>query len=87
MLAKLEKKDIVAFFSWLQEDYVSNPDGIAPRMKKPLSPKTIRNIHTNLSAFWNWAVDEGFVKENIINATGKPPASTPKIEPLTKDEI
>jgi len=47
LLKDISRKEMVQFFAWLQEDYISNPDGIAPRKKKLLAPKTIRNIHTN----------------------------------------
>jgi site-specific recombinase XerD len=86
-LQDISRKDIVDFFAWLQEDYISNPDGVAPRRKKPLSPKSIRNIHTNLSAFWVWAIEEDFVQKNVVKGVDKPSASPPVIEPYTKDDV
>lgn len=83
----ITRKDMVEFFAWLQEDYISNPNGIAPRKKKPLTPKTIRNIHTNLSALWAWAVDEWFAKRNIVKEIDKPPVSPPVIEPFTREDV
>jgi hypothetical protein len=32
-------KEMVMFFSWLQNEYVSNPDGAAPRGEKQLTPQ------------------------------------------------
>jgi integrase/recombinase XerD len=83
----ISRKDIVDFFAWLQEDYISNPDGVAPRRNKPLSPKSIRNIHTNLSAFWGWAIKEESVQKNVVKGVDKPPATPPVIESYTKDDV
>ena len=86
-LQDISRKEMVEFFAWLQEDYISNPDGVAPRREKPLAPKTIRNIHTNLSAFWVWAIEEDFVHKNVVKGVDKPTASPPVIEPYTKDDV
>jgi site-specific recombinase XerD len=71
-LEEIDRKKMVEFFAWLQEDYISNPDGVAPHREKPLAPKSIRNIHTNLSALWTWAVKDDFVKMNIVAEIEKP---------------
>jgi len=83
----LDRKKMVEFFAWLQDEYISNPDGVAPRHKKPLSSKTIRNIHTNLSGLWTWAVKEEFASENIIGEIDKPPSAPPVVEPLTQEDM
>ena len=57
-LASLTREKLVSFFSWLQDDYFSEPDGVAPRGKIKLAPKSIANIHTNLSTFWSWAMEK-----------------------------
>jgi integrase/recombinase XerD len=49
--------------------------------------KTIRNIHTNLSALWTWAVEEDFVQKNVAKEIDKPPASPPVIEQYTKEDV
>jgi hypothetical protein len=51
---------MVDFFARLQQEYVTEPDGVAPRGVKSLSAKTVNNIHANLSALWHWALDEGW---------------------------
>jgi hypothetical protein len=56
------RSDLVKFFAWLQQDYESEPDGVAPRGKFKLSQKPILNIHINLSSLWYWALDEKLVK-------------------------
>ena len=48
--ASVTRDRLVAFFAWLQDDYISEPDGVAPRGQVRLSPKSILNIHVNLSA-------------------------------------
>ena len=83
----INRKELIEFFAWLQEDYISNPDGVAPRREKPLAPKTIRNIHTNLSALWTWAVEEDFVQKNVVQKIDKPSATPPVIEPYTKEDV
>ena len=55
------------FFAWLQDTYLTEPDGAAPRGKQRLSPKSILNIHTNLSALSRWAVTEGYTSENLLH--------------------
>jgi len=85
--ALITRDQLVAFFAWLQEEYVSEPDGVAPRGRISLSPKTILNIHTDLSALWTWAVNEGIVEENIVRTIDPPPVEPPVIKTFTKEEI
>jgi len=47
-LASLTREKLVSFFSWLQDGYFSEPDGVAPRGKIKLAPKSIANIQTSL---------------------------------------
>ena len=61
-IGSITRSDLVTFFAWLRNDYVSVPDGVAPRGEIKLSAKTLLNIHTNLSALWRWAVKEGYAK-------------------------
>ncbi len=78
---------MIEFFAWLQHDYVSIPDGVAPRGAITLSSKTVRNIHTNLSSLWHWAMDEELVPKNIIRTIDPPPISDRIIQAFTKEEI
>ncbi len=87
LIATITKGEMIDFFAWLQEEYISEPDGVAPRGKFKLSAKTVLNIHTNLSALWRWAVDEGFAKSNIVRAIQPPAVSEPIIETLTREDI
>jgi hypothetical protein len=43
-------EQLVNFMAWLQNDYWTEPDGVAYRGRFQLSAKSVRNIHTNLSA-------------------------------------
>ena len=83
----ISRKKLIAFFSWLQDGYKTEPDGVAPRGQFKLSPKSILNIHINISSLWTWAVDEGFVDENIVRKISPPPVEAPVIETFTKDDI
>lgn len=84
--ASITRSQLIAFFVWLQEDYVSEPDGVAPRGKIKLSPKSIYNIHTALSSLWSWGVDEDYVKTNIVRTIDAPKYEKPAIEPFTEEQ-
>ena len=86
-IGTIQRNRLVSFFAWLQDEYVSEPDGVAPRGTISLSPKSVLNVHTNLSALWTWAVQEGFARENIVRSIEPPPVSPPAIERLTKEEV
>jgi len=87
LIVDLDRDDWIGFFNDLCER-INTPAGIAPRPSKPLSAKTRRNIHTNLSALYTWLVKTGHVEENIIRTIDRPGyKSSPRIDPLTHDEI
>jgi integrase len=86
-LASLTRADLIAFFAWLQEGFEAEPDGAAPRGKFRLSVKSVLNMHTNLSALWTWAVNEGLVEKNIIRTIDPPPVAEPNMVPLTKEDV
>jgi integrase/recombinase XerD len=83
----ITRSQLIDFFAWLQEDYESEPDGVAPRGKVKLAPKSILNIHTNLSALWTWAVTEELFEKNIVRTIDPPPTSAPVVETFSKDDI
>jgi integrase/recombinase XerD len=85
--ANISRSQMIEFFAWLQHEYISIPDGVAPRGSITLSSKTVRNIHTNLSALWHWASDEELVSKNIIRTIDAPPVSERVIQTFTKEEI
>jgi hypothetical protein len=67
-----------------EHTYLSKPDGAAPRGQITLSPKTILNIHTDLSGLWTWGVEESFVPANIVRTIVQPDPKAPVVETLTK---
>lgn len=85
--ASITHTQLVAFFAWLRDDYVSEPDGVAPRGQIKLSPKTVKNVHTALSALWTWAAGEGYVEKNIVRAIDPPRAVAPVIETFSQEDI
>ncbi|MEJ5197841.1 MAG: phage integrase SAM-like domain-containing protein, partial [Anaerolineae bacterium] len=87
LFASITREQLVDFFAWLREEYVSEPDGAAPRGQVRLSPKTILNIHTDLSALWSWGVEEGYVPTNIVRTIDLPQPKAPVVEPFTREEI
>ena len=82
----ISKSDLVRFFAWLQQDYESEPDGVAPRGKFKLSQKSILNIHINLSSLWHWARDEKLVKTNIVREIKVTKPSAPVIDPISHEQ-
>ena len=65
-LTSLDRGQLVRFFVWLKEEYVSRPGGVAPRGTIRLFAISRLNIYVNLSALWQWAVDEGLVEQNLV---------------------
>jgi site-specific recombinase XerD len=85
--ASITRAQLVAFFSWLETDHITDPGGVAPRPKGKLAAKTRNNIHGGLSALWVWAVTEGIVKENLVSTIEPPQFSEPDIQPHTLEEV
>ncbi len=85
--ASITREQLVAFFAWLQDDYISTTSGIASRKPLRLSPKTIKNIHTALSALWTWGVNEGYLEKNLVRTIAPPRVVAPVIETFTQDEV
>jgi site-specific recombinase XerD len=82
----ISKQDLVTFFAWLQQDYESEPDGVAPGGKFKLSQKSILNIHINLSSLWDWAAEEKLVKTNILREIKVTKPSVPVIDPIGHEQ-
>lgn len=86
-ISDLSRDDLIGFFNHLAE-HVNTPAGCAVRPSKPLSAKSRRNVHTNLSALYTWLVKSGRVKANLIRDIERPGSkSAPHIDPLTQAEI
>jgi site-specific recombinase XerD len=61
--------------------------GAAPRSPKPLSKKTIYNIHTALSSLWTWAVREGIADQHVVHNTPRPRPEKRAIQPFTQADV
>lgn len=61
--------------------------GIIKHKAKPLSKKSILNVHTALSSLWTWAVDEGVADTHIIRTIKRPKPEGRAINPLTRDDV
>ena len=85
--ASITRERLVKFFAWLGNDYVTRPDGVAPRGEFKLGAKSRLNIHTNLSALWTWAVACGYAGTNIVRIIPAPDVEETVIDPLTTAEI
>ena len=83
----ITRDQLVAFFAWLQDEYVCAANGHIQRKPIHLSPKTILNIHVALSALWTWAVNEGLVEKNIVRTIDAPRVQPPVIETFSKEQI
>lgn len=83
----ITRAQLIDFFVWLREDYIAEPAGVAPHPAVHLAPKTILNIHADLSALWRWAVEEGFLAANIIRTIEPPDPGQTTVDPFTQAEI
>ena len=85
----ITRSDWVEFFYWIQNEYVPDPGGVAPRDIKRLSPKTVNNYHTNLKAFYTWATSSGvdLVTIHPIKQIPAPRYERPPIETLSKADF
>lgn len=86
-LDDLSVESFIGFFAWLQNEYVSRPDGVADRGKIRLSSKSVYNVHANLSAFCSWAFERGLFETNLMRVIDRPRYSQPVIEPFSEEDI
>jgi integrase/recombinase XerD len=69
-LANITRVDIVAFLN----------------AQTGVSAKTLRNYHADLSALWQWAVEQGLCSENVIRSIRAPIAEKKDIFPFEEIE-
>ncbi|GAB4404205.1 MAG: tyrosine-type recombinase/integrase [Anaerolineales bacterium] len=55
--------------------------------QQPVSAKTLRNYHTDLSALWQWAKQEGLCEENLIRSIRPPIVEKKEVVPFNRVEI
>ncbi len=87
LFASITRAQLVSFFDWLQNDYTRQPNGPIPRGPIKLSPKSILNVHTALSALWSWAIAEEITTKNIVRTITPPNVQEPVVEPFTREEV
>jgi len=64
-----------------------NPDGTPLETRLPLSPTTVKNISTTLSACLNTAVELGYIKNNPASKAKSPKLIKKEQTPLTNEQI
>ena len=82
----ISTQDIRAFLHQLQTKAPTSTSEI-PQKRKPLSPKSIRNIHATLSSLWEWAIEEDLVQKNVVRAVKAPNPKLPTIKPFEERDL
>jgi len=85
-IQSITRDEIRRFLDWLASTRAPH-NGIADRRPQKLSPKSILNIHTALSALWTWATSEGYADSHIVRAVEVQRPEPPAVEPFSRDEI
>ena len=80
-LQNITTKDILAFLHMLRTKTPVSSSTI-PQRRKPLSPKSIRNVHATLSSLWEWAIEERLVQKNVVRVVKPPNPALPTIKPV-----
>lgn len=88
-LVEISRSDWVGFMAWLQNEHISSPGGVAARPSKRLKPKSIANIHTDLSSFYSWATSPGveIVNDHVFSTIDAPRFEPPQVETISKDDF
>jgi len=85
-LNDVTSQQIVTFLADLGKKAVA-PAGIAPRPAKPLSKKSLLNIHAALSSFWSWATREGYADCHVIRAVPPPRPERRVVVTFSQDDV
>ncbi|GAP10226.1 site-specific recombinase XerD [Bellilinea caldifistulae] len=81
-------RKFLAFFGDLEFETISKQHIIQfMATQSNVSAKTLRNHHADLSALWQWAVQQGVCKENPVRQIKAPVAEKKTIIPISKKEI
>jgi len=78
-LSKLDAQQIQSFYNKLAVSGKSSG--------KPLSPKSIKNVHAILSKSMNTAIEIGYIKTNPTSRAKLPKVERKEINPLTNEEL
>jgi integrase/recombinase XerD len=82
-VGKITAREVQEHLAWLRTEY--EPRRITGS-KRPLSPKTIRNVYITLSAFFTWAAKE-LNLPSPMKSVPAPRFEEPPVEPFTKEEV
>ena len=82
----ISSQDIRAFLHQLHTKSPTSTSEI-PQKRKPLGPKSIRNIHATLSSLWEWAIEEDLVKRNVVRSVKPPNPKLPTIKPFEERDL
>lgn len=63
------------------------PAGVAARPARPLSKKSLLNIHTALSSLWSWALAEGYADAHVMQSVPRPRPEERMILPYSEKDI
>lgn len=85
-IAHITADDIRAFLSALGNKLIT-PRGCTSRPARPLSKKSILNIHTALSSLWTWAIAEGFADNHIVRAVRPAKPEQRAIKPFSRTDV
>ena len=91
-LGELSVEQIQAFYADLEREgrVVRKTDrktGRIVEIRSPLSPKSIKNVHSVLSKALNTAVKLKYIRYNPASQTERPKVPKPDISPLTNEQI
>jgi integrase/recombinase XerD len=87
-IEEIDRQFWVEFFSWVSESEFAPGGVVGGRAAKPLSPKTIRNYHTDFSSFYTWATRRAeIVDKHVLHTIERPEYQRPVIEPFTREEV
>lgn len=86
-LGEITVEDLREFLDGLSRKTVHLDRGVAPRPARKLSPKTILNIHTGMSALFAWAEREGYVPSNVVREIRVTKPEPPVIETFSQDDM
>jgi integrase/recombinase XerD len=67
-------EDWLRFMAWVPDQF-------------SLAPKSVANIHSDLSALYTWATDMNVTGEHLFRRIPRPRFEKPAIEPFTQDQV
>lgn len=72
---------------WPLADITGDHIALALAAQDTLSNKTLLNVHAAWSAFWTWAIQQGFADTNPVEAVERPRPEKREIVPFSRDDV